>query len=163
MTKRKIDGILTEILINKEYKQSNIAEKVGVSQSYVSLVSRRLNQIKYLPRIENNTVKCLECGEASDLCIHQDHDTGRPIAVVCRKCNHKEFNKTVFENGTLSNKEFSGKVLEKGNFLTISLDDELVDAVSEKWKKKHPYHPSNMIHIIRMLLIKFIENGKLDS
>ena len=79
----KITNIINNLILD-DYSQVYIAKENNISTSYVSTISKRLKMIKYKPIIFNHKIVCIECNTPNNLCIHHDHRTGQPIAVLCR-------------------------------------------------------------------------------
>lgn len=158
---KKIDNILNDLIINK-YKQSYIASIHNISSSYISTINKQLEHIKYKPYIINNKVVCLNCNIDNDLCIHHNHETGEPIAIICKKCNSKIKNKSIFKNGILTNNIYNNDndLFNKNNIIQITIEDKLTEAVIQKWKQENPYDINSITHITRQIFLKYIKNDE---
>ena len=109
----KLNSILIDFIFN-DFKQSYLAEKYKVTDAYISIIKKRLEQLKYKPLIKDKKILCLNCKRTGDLLIHHNHNTGQPIALICRSCNQKIGNKNFFENGVLSDNNFKKPIYTLG-------------------------------------------------
>lgn len=140
-------------------KQIDIGKKYGYSKSYISLTNKRLNQLKYKPKIKDNKVVCLECNREDSLCIHHNHKTGQPIAILCHKCNRKAGNRVIFENGELSHNEFESNLFPK-NTKSIRLNDDMFEKAFEIWNEKYPYAKTDAYKkVVENIVTEFIRNN----
>ena len=80
--------IIEKLLLTNE-RQKEIASLVEVSESYVSQIATKLNQLQTPPKIIDHKVVCAKCEKEFDLFFHHNHGTNEIIALVCRSCNTK--------------------------------------------------------------------------
>lgn len=138
MFMKGINSNLLFDIFNGKILQCEIAKKYNKAESYISMLNSKINQLKYEPRIENNEIVCLKCGDNNKLVFHHNHATGEQIAIVCHHCNVKIRDNELEYNITNSNQKMvsipdnlfqyvKDKGLSLSKFLQIKLTEEIIE------------------------------------
>lgn len=88
---------ILEALHKNKWSQKDIAEDLGVSESYISQIVQKSRMLRISPKFKDGELICAKCEKETDrLIFHHNHSTGEYIALVCESCNIR-FYKNDFE------------------------------------------------------------------
>jgi len=91
-TNSQYNEILEDICVGKG-SNKEIGERYGRTPSYINSIRKKVESMKYEPRIEDSRLVCYKCAVPAigspNFHLHHNHKNLKWIAVVCPKCNRE--------------------------------------------------------------------------
>ena len=146
--------IILEELHSNNWTQKDIADDLGVSESYISQIVAKSRMLKIPLRFIDNKLVCAKCEkEYENLMFHHNHSTGEYIALVCRSCNVKFRANNDFEFWDGNHRLDNNKV----DYIGCRVDKEMLENIKKLMNIMDFESTSNFL---RKMIRTMIKNGK---